>query len=345
MSDAVRLPYDILASVITHALESEGVPAPIARVEAEVMAEADLLGVPSHGISMLPRLLSALRDGRVTRAPQLNLVRERGATCVLDGDNGPGRYVSVQAMQHAASSARTHGIGCCLAIRTTHWGRAHAYACRAARDGLIGICTTNAIPTILTGGPGSPKLGNNPLAIGVPRFDGRDPVVLDMAMSQAAFGKVATSRREGERVPTDWGVDQDGRPTDDPAAILASGHLLAMGGHKGIGLAVMMELLTGALGGGLFGHEMARADSSGTDPDATKLFVAIDPGAFGARDQFAQRVEDLLAYMHGSGDAASLLFPGERGWRVRDRYRVDGIPIHAEIVALLLAAGVMLPEA
>src|SRR5208283_3144831 len=152
--------------------------------------------------------------------------------------------------------AQRAGIGACLATCVTHWGRAHAYASRAAQAGMIGICTTNAIPNMLAWGSSRPLLGNNPLAIAVPRGGGQEPIVLDMAMSQAAVGKIGTFLREGKKVPADWGLDASGQPSDDPAAILSSRRILPFGEHKGAGLALMMEFLTGALCGGLFSFEI-----------------------------------------------------------------------------------------
>src|SRR5258708_7311963 len=117
-------------------------------------------------------------------------------------------------------------------------------ACRAAQAGMIGLCTTNAIPNVVAWGSTRPLLGNNPLAIAVPRGEGKEPIILDIAMSQAAVGKIRTFLREGRKVPADWGLDGSGRPSDDPAAILASRSDLPFGGHKCVGLALMMALLT-----------------------------------------------------------------------------------------------------
>ena len=332
----LRVPAEVLRTAVRDALMNAGVPLGIASVEAEVMVDADLSGVPSHGVIMLSRLLVALRDGRAAPSPVTALVRERGATCVFDGANGPGRWVSMCAMDHAIERARSFGIGACLAIRTTHWGRAHTYAAHAARQGMVGICTTNAIPTLAPAGATRAALGNNPLAIGMPR-------VIDMAMTQAALGKVVTFRREGWSIPPDWGLAPDGRPTTDAAAILASGLLTPMGGHKGTGLALMMELLTAGLAGGLFGHEIVARDASGLDPDSSKLFVAIDADTFGGGAGLASRIDMLLTWMRESAPNTDLLAPGERSWRTREQYLRDGVPIHAAIAEQLAAAGVTLP--
>lgn len=336
----IRLAPAALRAAVARALTARGVPSPVAEVEAELMVEADLMGVPSHGVLMLPRLLSALDDGRATASPDVRVVSDRGAACCVDGDLGPGRYASTLAMTHAITRARTHGIGLCALVRSTHWGRAFPYACQAARQGLMGLCATNAIPTLAAGGAARAVLGNNPIAIAAPRGQGADPIVLDMAMSQAALGKVGTYQREGRDVPEGWGFTARGEAASDAAAILSSGLLAPMGGHKGLGLALMVELLTAALTGGPLGHEIVARDRTGLDPGATKLFVAIDIAAFGGQPAFADRVETLLAFLRD--EAPGQLAPGERGWAERARNLVAGVPLHEAIVSQLRAAGVVL---
>jgi LDH2 family malate/lactate/ureidoglycolate dehydrogenase len=245
-------------------------------------------------------------------------------------------------MRHAVESAKTSGVGACLATRLTHWGRAHAYAYRAALRGVIGICTTNAIPNVVAWGSSKPLLANNPLAIGIPRGSDQEPIILDMAMSQAAVGKIGTFLREGRKLPPNWGLDASGRPTDDPAAILSGGRVLPFGDHKGIGLAIMMELLTGALAGGLLSFEIAKSNSSGQDPDSSKLFLALDVAAFIEPERFAQRVRDFISWLHQTEPGLEITLPGERGWRTREQYLAEGIPIHPDIVRDLREAGVTL---
>lgn len=340
MPDEIRISHERLISIIRDTLAKVDVPPPIRDTEAQVMAEADLLGVPSHGIRMLPGLVRAIRERRANPNPQLTLTRTRGATCVLDGDNGPGRFVSVRAMQLAIERAHEFGVGVCLATRVTHWGRAHAFAERAARAGMIGLCTTNAIPNMLSWGSSQPLLANNPLAIAVPREP--DPIVLDMAMSQAAVGKIGTYLREGKKVPPNWGLDSSGQPTDDPAAILSSRKLVPFGEHKGAGLALMMELLTGPLAGGLLSHEIGQTDSTGLDPNSSKFFLALDVSSFVVKERFAQRVQDLLDYLRSSEPGLTIAYPGERGWQTRERYLAEGVPIHDEIIRQLQTIGVEL---
>ena len=342
MATEIKIPHAQLVGIIAKTLADVGVPANVCAIEAEVMAEADLLGVPSHGVRMLPGQVQGIRNGRVTANPQLKIIRERLATCVLDGDNGPGRFVSVSAMNQAVERARMAGIGACLVTRVSHWGRAHAYAYRAAQAGMIGICTTNAIPNMLAWSSTKPLLGNNPLAIAVPRGRGQELLILDMAMSQAAIGKIRTFLREGKKVPAGWGLDAAGQPSEDPSAILAGGKILPFGDHKGAGLAFFMELLTAALSGGMFSYEIAQADATGLDSGSSKLFLALNVSAFVDAERFSERVQDLVAWLRQAEPGLEITLPGERGWQAREQNLAEGIPIHAEIVGQLEAIGVRL---
>ncbi len=339
MTDSLRVPYEILCQRLAQRLHEAGIPQQQAMQEAIIMAEADLQEVPSHGVRMLPGLLAALADGRVKAAPIFSVERELGAICVLNCDNGPGRYAAQQAMEQAKSRARDFGVGVCLAKKTTHWGRAHAYASRAAQEGFIGICTTNAIPSMAIAGAKRAVIGNNPLAIGIPGINASEPIVLDMAMSQAAVGKVGTWLREGKTLPENWGIDNQGKPTNDAAAIL-SGAVLPMGEHKGAGLAVMIELLTAALAGAAFTQQLLAVDQSGIDPNSTKIFIALNVNAFIELHVFKQRVRFFLDYL--KNEATPFNYPGERGWQVRQLNLLDGVPIHIDIVAQLKAVGLSL---
>jgi len=297
-----------------------------------------LLEVPSHGVRMLPNLIKALQENRAAPAPELKTLRDMGAICVNDYSNGPGRFASVHAMQAAIDRAKQFGVGICLAKNTTHWGRAHAYASRAAQAGFIGICTTNAIPTMAIWGAKTRVIGNNPLAIGIPGIEHDKPVVLDMAMSQAAVGKVNTWLREGRPVPGNWGIDADGNPSNNAKDILA-GAVLPMGEHKGAGLALMMELLTAALAGAAFTQEIFARDQSGVDGDATKIFIALDVAAFIEPEIFQRRVSDFLNYL--KQEAAPFQYPGERGWEARAKNLATGVPLHNDIVAQLASARIL----
>lgn len=340
--ESPRFSYQKLIAAIADSLVAAGVAEDQARLEAEIMAEADLLEVPSHGVRMLPPLLQALREQRVNPQPHIQTLREFAAICMLDADNGPGRFASWWAMQAAMARAEQFGVGLCVLAHATHWGRAHAYASRAAQAGMIGLCTTNATPTMLAWGARKAVLGNNPLAIAIPGKNSDEPIVLDMAMSQAAVGKVGTWLREGKSLPEGWGVDAEGRPTTDAVAILQGGAVSAMAGYKGMALSLMLEMLTGVLAGGLLCHEIGAQMQGGIETQSSKIFIAIKPDALLDPVVFAERRESLLTHLReqASSPESAFLYPGERGWRAQASNLVIGVPLHHEIVAQLRAAGV-----
>jgi len=341
MADSLRIEHNKLIALVSELLQTHGVPSFIARTEADIMVESDLMGVPSHGVRMLPALLKGILDGKATVHPNIHITKEHKATCVLEGDNGPGRFVSSEGMKHAVSRAKEFGIGACLATNVTHWGRAFAFAMRAAQAETIGICTTNAIPNTQAWNSTFPLVGNNPLGIGIPR-KGSNPIVLDIAMSQAAHGKVATYAREGKQVPLGWGLNSAGEPTTDPNEILQSFRLLPFGGHKGTGLAIMMELLTGALAGTKLSHEILQAERGALNPFTTKLFIAIDVQAMSSIDALGAKIEQYARWLQTTEPSIDITLPGDRSWQARDDNLKHGIPIHLDIVNELRTAGIPL---
>ncbi len=186
-------------------------------------------------------------------------------------------------------------------------------------------------------------VGNNPLAIGVPQDDDDRPIVLDIAMSQAAVGKIGTYLREGKAAPGGWGLDAsraaDERPLRDPE--LRPG--AADGRAQGRGLALMMEVLTGALAGGFLSFEVAEKDGSGLDPEGSKFFLALDVSKFVEPGPLRRARLRCCSPSESAGDDGEFLYPGQRGWETRDRNLVEGVPIHAQIVEQLGKIGVTLP--
>jgi LDH2 family malate/lactate/ureidoglycolate dehydrogenase len=334
-SDIQLFSYTTLHNAVSFRLEQAGLSRTQARCEAELMIDADQMEVPSHGLIMLPRLLAAIESG-VINAQALPIIElEFAALCMKNYGNGLGRVSALDAMNSAIERARNYGVGVCVAKNTTHWGRACTYAEHAAGQGCIAICTTNAIPSMTAGSATNAVLGNNPLAIAVP---GNPPIVLDMAMSEAAVGKIATYLREGKDIPKHWGVNEDGEPSAQPEQVL-KGAVSPMSGHKGSGLAIMLELLTSALSGGPSSSQLAGQHQAGVDANATKIFIAIDAIRFGSIDDYKARVTTFINYLKGA--APQFLYPGERGHNARQK-NTCSVPLHKNIVAALKKASVLL---
>jgi LDH2 family malate/lactate/ureidoglycolate dehydrogenase len=339
-----------LCSFAGRVFQTVGVGRESAETAASALVEANLCGVDSHGVRMLPGLVTLIRNGKMNPKGRIRTIKETPAIAHLDADLVLGSVVGVYAMGMAVEKARTSGLGFVLVRNSTHWGRPAYYSTLAAREGCIGICCANTESNMPAWGAREPRVGNNPLSIGAPRASGQ-PVVLDMAMSQAAFFKIVLYHREGRKVPFGWGVDESGRPTDDPAAILKSKRLIPMGQHKGSGLALMIDILTGILSGGKFCGELLEEGRGFSHATAySQAFIAIDIASFIPLEDFQRRVEELISYVKGANLAegfTGIYIPGERSWKERALREWKGIPLDeitlGELRSLADQLGVLFP--
>lgn len=310
--------------------QAVGVHAEDAETAAAVMIEANLCGVDSHGVRMLPGYITLIRNGKINPGGRIKIIKESPVIAHLDGNLALGSVVGVHAMETAVEKAKISGVGLVLVRNSTHWGRPAYYPMLAARKGCIGICFGNTESNMPPWGATESRVGNNPISIGAPRASG-EPVVLDMAMSQAALGKIAMYDRMGRKVPPGWGLDDKGRSTDDPASILKSKHILPMGQHKGSGLSIMIDMMTGILSGGKHGGELL--EEAKGQPWATaysQTFIAIDVAIFIPFKEFQRRVDEFVTYVKGAQRAegfSEITVPGERALREKDLRKRNGIPL------------------
>ncbi len=333
MVDSKRIEHPELIQFFKQTLMAVGAPSHVAEVEAEIGAEVDLCGVHSHGVRLLPVMVENIQTGLTNPDPEVKVLGEYPASVLAETDRGIGRYVSAIGMDMAIERAAAYGIGAATIRGVAHWGRGYSYAARAARAGMIGLAFTNAIINFPAWGTSALSLGNNPMAIGVPVEDGGEPVVLDIAMTQTAIGRVREAVEAGQRVPLGWGLDTEGKPTTDPEAIVESQRFLPMGEHKGSGLAFMVELLTAGLAGGLLCYELGtEGRPTDTSGGSSKLFIAIRPH----ENWLSERTESLKAHLKSAPAAeeqGEAQWPGEGSYRRRTEYLRDGIPISLKLAA------------
>jgi LDH2 family malate/lactate/ureidoglycolate dehydrogenase len=311
-----------------------GLPEDAAAAVAEGLVDADMRGIPSHGLMLVPMYVERIQAGSVTTATEAEMVTDLGAIAVLDAANALGILTGDQAMALAAERARQFGIGAVAVRHAFHFGGAFRYVMFAARAGLVGIAAANTRPLIPAPGGAQAVVGNNPLAIGVPS-GGAEPVVLDMALSEAALGKIRLAAAEGREIPPTWATDADGTPTTDPEAAIA-GLLLPAAGPKGYGLAFMVDVLTGVLSGGAFGAGVPGlyADTA-TANDCAHFFCAIDPAAFGGAEAFTARVDELAAQVGASRTAPGVdrvLLPGQLEAERHAAARADGVRVERSVI-------------
>jgi len=313
-----------------------------AEIVTEVQLEASLRGQPTHDMVSIPRYATRIEAGKINAKPCIQIECETENTALVNGDNGPGQWVSMVAMDVVMRKAQEKGIGIVSVRRSNHFGAAGHYVWEATKQGLIGICTTNGALILAATGGVTPMFGNNPLAVGIPA--GRHlPIVLDISMSVATRGKIGLALAQGKSLQPGWILDRFGQSSTD-LTDLAAGLGVPIGGHKGYGLALVLELLAGALGGAGFAsdHCPDRLHGSSVIPDYGHLFIAINPKRFMATSEFTARVDRLIDETKNSERAANvheIWIPGERELKTRDRSLRQGVRLLPSTYRTLVAYG------
>ena len=330
---AVRVTPESLRQYGIEAFTRAGVPEEGARTITEVQLEASLRGQPTHNMGDVVRYARQAASGAMNPAPQIRVTRETRVHAQIDGDNGPGQWVSVVAMRHAMAKARSSGVGLVAVGHSNHFGAAGHYAWMAAREGLIGLCTTNGGPCLAPWDGATPTFGNNPLGVGVPTH--RHPLfLLDIAMSTAAMGKIGLAMAEGKPLPEGWILDTRGRPSTNPDDFRASKLGVPIGGHKGYGLSMVMELLAGVLTGAAFPWQKREERLSGQpaigEQNLGHFFLALDPEMFMPMHEFTARMDEMIDAAKSAelaDGAEEILVPGEQEMRARERNVHEGVPL------------------
>ena len=282
---------------------------------ADALSQADSRGIHTHGAEMLPRYVAGFEQGYLNVRAEPHVVGGRGATSRWDGDRGLGHFVCDIVTRHLAGAAREHGVAVAAVRNSNHFGMAARYPMQLADQGLIGFTTTNTPPVMPALDSARAVIGNNPLAWAFPRR-GASPIVLDMAISAAARGKVRLAASEGKPIPLGWAVDAAGNPTQDAAEAL-KGWLLPVGGAKGYGLGVVNELLAAALSGARVLSEISdRTIVVGDlhdDWGVGHFLLAIDPEALLPLEEYHTRTEAIVRLLTSQRrlDGGSVTLPGD----------------------------------
>ena len=315
----IEIPAEQAAALVARIFVAAGMEQNGARRVAQGLVEADLEGLPSHGVMLTEMYVQRLRAGSVSGRGTTEVVSDNGCAIVLDAAHSFGHVSGDRAMTLAIDRARQVGAGIVAVRHGFHFGAAAPYARRAADEGCIGVVMCNTRPLMPAPGGAERVVGNNPIAIAVPTA-GEIPLVLDMATSEAAMGKIRLAEKAGRPIPGNWAVQDDGAPTTDPKAAIA-GMLLPAAGPKGFGLALMIDLMCGLLSGGTIGDEVKPLYG---DPsvryDCSHLFVAIDVAHFCDLDWFKARAAGAAERIRNSKRAAGVqqvFLPGEPEWRKR----------------------------
>ena len=323
-----RVAADTLRQFARQILVAAGLAEDDARDTAACLVHADLRAVGTHGVFRLMQYAESIDAGEINLRPNVRVVREAGATCLVDADGGYGYRPTFMAIDAAVAIAREQGIGCAGVCNSHHFGMAAAFALRAADAGAIGFLTTNSLAIIAPVGGSRGVVGNNPYAFAIPRRGGHRPVVVDIALTDAKFGAVPQAAAAGRQLSPGLALDADGRPTVDAQAAMRSGLLTSIGGPKGYGLAVVAEILAGALTGSPIGRDShSHRHATG---GVGHLAMAIQPDVFVSREVFDDAVERLCSQIvetPPAGPEVGVYIPGQLGWQTFDRRQRDGIPL------------------
>ncbi|MFL2547297.1 MAG: Ldh family oxidoreductase [Candidatus Rariloculaceae bacterium] len=320
-----------LEAYIERCLVAVGLPETDARIVAELMAEADLSGSDGHGVFRLPQYVKRVRSNGIKVDPNIQTVKDNGAMVLVDGDDGMGHLVMHHATEIAIAKAAEHGVGWVGIRHGNHAGPAALYAKMPMRHDMIGIYIAVGSANHLPPWGGTELLlSTNPIAVAVPAAE-EPAIVLDMATTVAAYGKVKTAAQRGEQMPEGWMMDKFGNPLTDPTRA-AEGFLLPIGGAKGYGLALIFGLLAGTLNGAAFGREVVdfNADSR-SSTNTGQMVVAVSIEAFMAVDEFKRKVDAVIHSMHASPTLPgvdAVRVPGERSHAIRVERERSGIPIY-----------------
>lgn len=311
-----------------------GMPEADARLAADTLVQADLWGHQSHGVMRLSWYLARLEAGVCDPVARPERIVDAGAIAVIDGHDGMGQVLTARAMEEAITRAKVHGIGAVALRRSNHFGTAMYFTLMAARAGCVGFLATNASPAMAPWGGRKKTVGNNPWSWAAPA--GRHaPLVLDIANTAVARGKIYLARQKGLRIPEGWALSADGLPTTDPSAAI-DGLIQPMAGHKGYAISVVMDMLAGVLSGSAFGAGVHGPYQAKERSGAGQFIIVIDIAKLQPLDAFEARMERLIAGLKTAPLApgfTEILYPGEFEARNEATHRAEGLVLPEDTLA------------
>ena len=323
-----RIAPEPLAEVAAAVYRSAGVPDVDARLAADTLVQADLWGHQSHGLLRLGWYYARLRSGAMKAVTSTTLAVDAGAVAVMDGQDGVGQVIARQAVDEAVARARLHGVGVVSIRHSNHFGTCMYFTRIAAQQGCIAILMSNAGPNMAPWGGLKKKIGTNPWSVAVPGGS-FGPVVMDMANSGVARGKIYLAGKRREQIPDHWAIDAHGRPTTDPKAAI-EGFILPMAGHKGYVMGVMVDILSGVLSGSQFLDGVHGPYDPVSRSGAGHLLVALNVQAFMPLTQFEERIAQYIASLKDVPLAqghAQVFYPGEMENQADARNRAGGLSL------------------
>ncbi|MDJ0896293.1 MAG: Ldh family oxidoreductase [Alphaproteobacteria bacterium] len=335
-----RVPHEVLRATVAAIFEACGMSGEGAALLADSLVHADLRGIHSHGVLRVPDYVAKLTKEGVDPRGRPRLVEDNGAALVVDCGNTMGQIGAAFAMRHAIARARTTNLALAAIRGSNHCGAMDYVAMMALAEDMIGLCGTNALPTMAPWGGTDKIVGINPLGVAIPGgVEG--PFVIDTSFGMTAHGKIRVYAQKAEPIPVDWAFDADGRPATDAVAAL-DGLIRPIGGHKGVGLGMAIGMLASLLSGAAYGTELGNMDDGPTPGLDGHFVLAINVAAFAPVDQVKARVDAILRQVRHGNRAPGverLFTPGEIEAELELDQRVNGIPLNSETLNGILEQG------
>ena len=356
--ESVRMDSDALRRFCQGVFEVLDVPQPDAAIAADVLVSADLRGVKSHGVARLRRYVNGLRSGMMVAHPEVKVVRETPGTALVDAGAGLGHPVAYRAMDKAIQKALDVGVGFVSVRNSNHYGIAGYYAMMALEHDCIGVSMTNAGVLVAPTFGRDAVLGTNPISVAAPAGEER-AFVLDMATSIVPRGKLEVYGRQEKPIPLGWALDEAGTPTTDTERVLhnfldkkrGGGGLLPLGGagellggHKGYGLSLMVDVLSGVLSGAAYANLVYPRDAAGhpLPSNIGHFFGAWRIDAFRSPEEFKAAMDDLQRRLKDAPKVAGhdrIYIHGEKEYETEERHSRDGVPLSSKVAEDLRALG------
>lgn len=334
-----RFPHEALARIVGAIFARCGMSAADAGLLADHLVRADLRGIHSHGVMRVPDYVGKLTRQGVDPKGRPRVVKDHGAALVIDGGNNMGQIGGTFAMRAAIERARGTGVAVAALGHSNHAGAMEYYVRMAIEADMIGIATTNALPTMAPWGGIDKLVGLNPIGIGIPAGT-EAPLVLDVAFGATAHGKMRIYKQKGLPIPDGWAFDQDGRPTTDIDRAL-EGLVQPIGQYKGIGVAMAMGILSTLLSGAGYGTESGNMVDGPRPGRDGQFFLALNVAAFEDPATFKARMDRIIREYRATRLApgfARVWVPGEMEAELEARQRTEGVPLNEETVRGLLAS-------
>lgn len=322
---SIKIQYETMKETVYKVMNNLGLSDEKAEICATIHTQSSADGVESHGLNRVPRFAEYVQKGWVQVDANPELTGKKGAVENYDGHLGIGITNAICCADRAVELAKEHGIGCVTLKNTTHWMRGGTYAWRMAEAGFMGMSWINTESCMPLWGSDEPSVGNNPFCIAIPREDGQ--IVLDMAMSQYAYGKLGVYRLAGKELPYPGGFDKDGNLTSDPGAIEDSKRILPTGYWKGSSMAIALDMAAALMSGGASGTDMDEANN-GSCTGCCQIFIAFDPYLFRSKEESQAMLNKRVAAAgnaHPINEGNPVSCPGERTVKTREKSMAEGV--------------------